>query len=219
MIVTNERIIIGMQCMGCEKSIEETINQLDGIRYVKADFKTATLKVQFDEDKVNLESIQKLCASKGYSFELKSTFSRKQLLNYSLAFLAFTAIFAILLFARKYGYQLKIPEINSQMGDGLIFLVGFFSGLILGCGPLQVMYVMAAGNGDVLEGAKFLTLFGLGTLPALIGFGFIARLLSNAMTRRFIYASGIILIILGSMMLHKGLLRTSSSNEINTTHT
>lgn len=93
------------------------------------------------------------------------------------------------------------------------FFIGFFSGFILGCGPLQVMYVMAAGNGNALQGAKFLTLFGLGTLPALIGFGMLARTLSNRMTRNFIHASGIILIVLGSMMLNKGYLRAISVDD------
>ncbi len=90
------------------------------------------------------------------------------------------------------------------------FYIGFFSGFIIGCGPLQVMYVLAAGNGSAIEGAKFLTIFGLGTLPALFGFGVLARLLSNTMTRRFIQASGIILIVLGSIMLNKGIVKTSS---------
>lgn len=93
------------------------------------------------------------------------------------------------------------------------FLIGFFSGFILGCGPLQVMYVMAAGNGNALDGAKFLTLFGLGTLPALIGFGLLARTLSNKMSRNFVRASGIILIVLGSMMLNKGFLRATSVDD------
>ncbi len=90
------------------------------------------------------------------------------------------------------------------------FFIGFFSGFLLGCGPLQAMYIMAAGNGDVIEGAKFLALFGLGTLPALLSFGMAAHLLSEKMTHRFLQASGIILIIMGTMMLNKGLMKTQS---------
>lgn len=92
------------------------------------------------------------------------------------------------------------------------FLIGFFSGFLLGCGPLQVMYVLAAAVGSALEGAKILTLFGLGTLPALLGFGLLTRLLSNRMTRTFIHASGIILIVMGSMMLTNGLAKTCSGD-------
>lgn len=94
------------------------------------------------------------------------------------------------------------------------FFIGFFSGFLLGCGPLQTMYVMAAGYGDALQGARILTLFGLGTLPALLSFGLIARFLSSKMTRFFIHASGIILIIMGLMMLNKGLMRTQSGFDL-----
>ncbi len=90
------------------------------------------------------------------------------------------------------------------------FLIGFFSGFLLGCGPLQAMYVMAAGSSDPLLGAKILTLFGLGTLPALLGFGYITRLFSAAATHRFFQLSGAILIFVGLMMFNKGLMRTHS---------
>jgi uncharacterized protein len=94
------------------------------------------------------------------------------------------------------------------------FFIGFFSGFILGCGPLQAMYILAAGNGEIVEGAKILALFGLGTLPALFSFGLIVRLLSNRMTQRIIKVSGIILIVLGSMMVSKGIVRSGLRGEI-----
>ncbi len=91
--------------------------------------------------------------------------------------------------------------------------IGFLSGFILGCGPLQVMYVLAAGNGDPWTGFRLLTFFGLGTLPALFGFGVITRLLSNAMTRRFIQISGIIVMVMGAMMLNKGVARIMADEQ------
>ncbi len=36
------------------------------------------------------------------------------------------------------------------------FILGIFSGLLLGCGPLQAMYITAAGVGNPLEGAQLL---------------------------------------------------------------
>ncbi len=90
------------------------------------------------------------------------------------------------------------------------FFIGFFTGFLLGCGPLQAMYVMAAGTSDPVQGAKILFFFGLGTLPALLSFGFIARLLTAQMTKRFLQTSGIILIFIGLMMFNKGLMRTKS---------
>jgi len=90
------------------------------------------------------------------------------------------------------------------------FFIGFFTGFLLGCGPLQAMYVMAAGSSDPFEGAKILTLFGLGTLPALWSFGYLTRLFSAVTTQRFFQLSGVILIFIGLMMFNKGLMRTHS---------
>ena len=87
------------------------------------------------------------------------------------------------------------------------FLIGLLSGLLLGCGPLQAMYVMAAGLGDPLAGAACLALFGLGTLPALLGFGLLARLMSGAMTHRFVQTAGVVMVVMGAMMLNNGLAR------------
>lgn len=91
--------------------------------------------------------------------------------------------------------------------SGSPLLIGLLSGLLVGCGPLQAMYVMAAGNGDPLDGARFLALFGLGTLPALIGFGLLARVVSSAMTRRFAQVTGVLMIVMGAVMIDTGFTR------------
>lgn len=333
MIVTRKFNIAGMQCSRCETIIEEAVNQIDGVFFIKTDYLKATLKVRFDTKKTSLAIIQKVCSSRGYTFNVTPESQKQKILKISLSILAFAALITILLLARKFGQQFKLPEINSKISNGMIFIVGlltgfhcvgmcgsfligytakdaeqgrslfrshilysagktlsyamfgalfgfigslfrispfisglsisiagaflilyglnmlnifrylkvirikqpkaitrylakrnrqsrgpffigFFSGFILGCGPLQVMYVMAAGIGNALEGAKILTLFGLGTLPALLGFGLLTRILSDKMTRNFIHASGIILIVLGSMMLNRGFMQTISGNDL-----
>lgn len=337
MIVTKEFGVTGMQCSGCEAIIEEALRQIDGIIYLKADFLKATVKVSFDTDKTSLVKIQEACATKGYTLKLPVNSKKQKILRFIFSLLAFAGLITVLIIARSFGHQLTLPEINPNISDGMIFIVGlltglhcigmcgsfligytakdakqghsvfrshllygagktlsytlfgamfgflgslfritplisglslgiagaflilyglnmlsifpslkvirikipeaisqiitrrrrlsrspfyigFFSGFIIGCGPLQVMYVLASGNGDAIEGAKILALFGLGTLPALLGFGLLARILSNTMTRRVIHTSGIILIILGSMMLNKGIMRTKSGDDLKTVH-
>jgi sulfite exporter TauE/SafE len=58
-----------------------------------------------------------------------------------------------------------------------------------------------------------LALFAAGTLPALMGFGLISRLFTRKMTFRFLQASGIILIILGSIMFYRGIQRSWPENQ------
>ena len=124
------------------------------------------------------------------------------------------------LFAALKRVRIKQPEAMARYANKKRrnsrspFFIGFFTGFLLGCGPLQAMYVMAAGNADPVEGAKFLAAFGLGTLPALLGFGMATRWLSGAMTQRITQISGVILLVMGTMMLNKGLMKTESGYDL-----
>lgn len=88
------------------------------------------------------------------------------------------------------------------------FVIGLLNGLMIACGPLQAMYVMAAGTGSATEGAKMLLAFGLGTLPVMLAFGAVASMLSSAVTHRLLRASGIIVVALGAVMINRGLILT-----------
>lgn len=96
------------------------------------------------------------------------------------------------------------------------FVIGLLNGLMIICGPLQAMYVMAAGTGSWTEGASILFFFGLGTLPLLMGFGFLTSMLSGNLTPRLLKASGYIVIILGAIMLNRGFTVTGLGYDANT---
>ena len=94
------------------------------------------------------------------------------------------------------------------------FVIGLVNGLMIACGPLQAMYVMAAGIGSAIEGAKMLFTFGIGTLPVLLSFGFLTSLISGALTHQLLRASGVILILLGAVMINRGLILTGAGYDL-----
>ncbi len=94
------------------------------------------------------------------------------------------------------------------------FLIGLLNGLMIACGPLQAMYVMAAGTGSGIEGAKMLFAFGVGTLPVLLSFGVLATLVSGALTHRLLRVSGVIVVVLGAVMINRGLILTGSGYDL-----
>ena len=84
------------------------------------------------------------------------------------------------------------------------FGIGFLSGFLLGCGPLQAMYIMALGVADPLKGALLLLCFGTGTLIPLLSFGVFASGLSGKTQNQLMAVSAILVILMGLMMADRG---------------
>jgi len=84
-------------------------------------------------------------------------------------------------------------------------VTGLLNGLFIACGPLQAMYLYAAGTGSVVSGGLALAAFGLGTLPVMLIFGSLATVISHKTTQKILKLSAIIVLILGLIMLNRGL--------------
>jgi len=84
-------------------------------------------------------------------------------------------------------------------------VTGLLNGLFIACGPLQAMYLYAAGTGSLASGALSLFVFGLGTLPVMLAFGSLATVISHTTTKKILKFSAIIVLILGLIMLNRGL--------------
>jgi hypothetical protein len=95
------------------------------------------------------------------------------------------------------------------------FKIGLLNSLLIACGPLQAMYIYAAGTGNMIDGAMSLAAFGLGTLPVLIGFGVITSLISSNSTKRILKISAIVIILLGAVMMNRGVALTGSGYDAN----
>jgi len=93
--------------------------------------------------------------------------------------------------------------------------IGLLNGLMIACGPLLAVYIMAAGTGSMIEGAKILFVFALGTLPVMLGFGYFTSFISSKMTQKILKFSGVFVIILGILMLNNGLALTGTGYDFN----
>ncbi|MEK6827251.1 MAG: sulfite exporter TauE/SafE family protein, partial [Nanoarchaeota archaeon] len=91
------------------------------------------------------------------------------------------------------------------------FITGLLNGLFIACGPLQAMYLYAMGTGNFLTGMISLMAFGLGTLPVMLGFGSLTTIISHKTTAKILKISAIIVLILGLIMLNRGLVLSGSS--------
>jgi Cu+-exporting ATPase len=58
--------VSGMHCKSCAHSIEKSLSKVNDIRNVKADFDNACVKVEFNQDKVQLEKIRRAIRKAGF---------------------------------------------------------------------------------------------------------------------------------------------------------
>ena len=84
------------------------------------------------------------------------------------------------------------------------FVVGLMNGF-MPCGPLQTMQLYALGTGSFEAGALSMFLFSLGTVPLMFGFGALSSLLSRKLTRPMLKAGAVLVIVLGMVMVSRGL--------------
>jgi sulfite exporter TauE/SafE/copper chaperone CopZ len=96
------------------------------------------------------------------------------------------------------------------------FIIGLLNGLMVACGPLQAMLIYSAGTASMLQGALAMLVFGLGTLPLMMGFGSIATILGTRFTHKVLKFSAVIVIVMGIVMLNRGLTLTGSGYDFNT---
>jgi copper chaperone CopZ len=59
--------VSGIHCAGCEASIEGGLRRLDGVRGVKADHREQTIRVRFDERRLDERRLADQLERIGYS--------------------------------------------------------------------------------------------------------------------------------------------------------
>lgn len=97
---------------------------------------------------------------------------------------------------------------NKRQGKGP-FVVGLINGF-MPCGPLQTMQLYALGTGSFVAGASSMFFFSLGTVPLLFALGALSTLVSQKFNRKMLAASGLLVMMLGLVMITRGLSLTGT---------
>ncbi|NLY43504.1 MAG: heavy metal transporter [Clostridiaceae bacterium] len=95
----------------------------------------------------------------------------------------------------------KVYNNKNQYGP---FYVGLLNGL-MPCGPLQSMQIYALGTGSFTAGALSMFFFSVGTFPLMFGFGALTSFASGKFTNKLMKASAVLVMILGIVMINRGL--------------
>jgi sulfite exporter TauE/SafE len=94
-----------------------------------------------------------------------------------------------------------------------VFVAGLLNGL-LPCGLVYAYLAMAASSGDLLHGAAIMSLFGLGTIPAMVLTGYSGLFLSLSIRRYVFRAAAWCVVLTGLLCVMRGLGFTYSSQSL-----
>lgn len=61
--------VAGMSCGHCELSVQEALDELDGVERSKADHTTGRVELTYDEDRVTDESLREAIQEAGYTLQ------------------------------------------------------------------------------------------------------------------------------------------------------
>jgi sulfite exporter TauE/SafE/plastocyanin domain-containing protein/copper chaperone CopZ len=95
-------------------------------------------------------------------------------------------------------------KVYGNAGKNKPFYVGLLNGF-MPCGPLQAMQLYALGTGSFISGALSMFFFSVGTVPLVFGLGAISSFLSSRFTHRMMKVSMTLIIVLGVIMVNRGL--------------
>jgi len=112
--------------------------------------------------------------------------------------------------------KLRLPRVNfikvSRDNPLRPFFVGLANGF-MPCGPLQTMQLYALGTGSAIKGALSMFVFSVGTVPLMLGLGIVTSLISGKVGRKMLKVSAALVMVLGIIMLNRGLALSGISLE------
>ena len=99
------------------------------------------------------------------------------------------------------GWMKRLTESNHPVAP---FGLGLANGL-LPCGPIYAISLLAATSGDPLKGATIMLIFGLGTLPAMLGLGLSISKLSLRVRSGLYRVAAVLVVLVGVQLTLRGL--------------
>jgi len=132
----------GLSCTACETKIENKLKKMEGVLEVKLSYVTSILSISYDTDKITLEDIIKTIEKLDYGVkkdlpETKNKVEKNP--NNQLIIMGIIIFGVYLIIKNTIGFNF-IPEINPNMGYGILFVVGLLTSLhcVAMCGGINL---------------------------------------------------------------------------------
>lgn len=210
-------LIQGMTCSSCEIKVESTLKKLEGVIDAKVSLVDAKVDITFDENLISMDSIIKAIDDIGYQgieyTKAKSTAKAKDAGKSDSFKIDHLIGIGIILFAlymiikRTVGFNF-IPEIDSTMGYGVLFVVGVLTSLhcVAMCGGINLSQCVSHGNveDDKISKLKPSLLYNAGRVVSYTIIGGIVGAIGSVVSFSGM-AKGIVAVLAGIFMIVMGL--------------
>lgn len=211
-IVKKTLRVEGMTCPSCELRIENKLKNIPGITEVTAKYVKQTVDITYNSENTNTTEIIKAIESLDYKViktqekeEANKKTSIKSILGIGVI------IFAVyLLISNTIGFNF-IPEVNQNMGYGILFLIGILTSLhcVAMCGGINLSQCVSykTEKDDKLSKLKPAILYNAGRVVSYTIIGGIVGVLGSVIslsgaTKGFVaIIAGIFMVIMGLNML------------------
>lgn len=127
----------GMTCVSCEKRINSSINNLNGIKDVEVHQNKNLVKVTYDNSIVSLDEIHDVINSNGYVVTAKASSKFASILITLSIIISISITYFYFLTSVNFDF---IPQIRQSMGYGTLFIVGSLTSLhcLAMCGGINI---------------------------------------------------------------------------------
>lgn len=98
----------------------------------------------------------------------------------------------------------RIRQLLTSVHPAAPYGLGMANGM-LPCGPVYAMALLAATSESPMRGGLIMLFFGLGTLPAMLGMGFVFAKLSVALRSRLFRIAAVLIVLVGVQQVLRGL--------------
>ncbi len=139
---TNAKLSVsGMSCAHCELTIEKSLSNMKGIDHIKASFAKGEVTFTFDDDIVNLETIK--ATINNLDYKVIETISKPNLTGNTQALYTLIILLGGYVILKRLGLLDFInffPQIQSNMGYGMLFVIGILTSLhcVAMCGGINL---------------------------------------------------------------------------------
>lgn len=200
--------IQGMTCGQCEKIIHRALMKVPGVSDAQASFKDASLQITYDSEHVTELQIHETLQKAGYDVLPDTPSGKKKgvLTPLQMAGIAVLIAAVYMLINKTVGFNF-IPELQSSMSYGMLFVVGLFTSLhcIAMCGGINLSQCLVRqSDGTTTAGWKPSLLYNGGRVISYTVIGGIVGALGSVVS--FSGASrGIVAILAGAFMVIMGI--------------